>query len=80
VLEQHLRDAEERVARGLEHIARQREIIRGLDLKGPDLAAAQELLATLEEMQKAHEADRDEIARNLSARTRAGNHGAGNAG
>jgi hypothetical protein len=79
MLKQHLRDAEERLARGLQHIARQKEIISGLDLEGPDLAAAQELLATLEEMQKVHTADRDEIERKLSIHTLAGNRGARNA-
>jgi hypothetical protein len=61
----------------LRHIDRQKEIIKDLDLEGPDLAAAQELLAILEEIQKAHKADRDQIERKLSVRTLAGNHGAG---
>jgi hypothetical protein len=66
-IEKHLVIVEGHVARGLEHLARQVEIIAAL--KGGDHVAAAEdalkLLKLLQEMQVQHEAHRDRLLRQL---------------
>jgi hypothetical protein len=59
--ERHLVEAKQTVALGLEHIARQEQIIARLTEGGRDRAAAEELLRTLRECQALHEAHRDRL-------------------
>lgn len=70
ILEQHLAQAEEHVRRGAEHLASQRAIIAELERDGHDTKVARGLLATYEEMQAMHIADRDRAAARLAAASR----------
>jgi hypothetical protein len=65
--ERHLRQAEEHVALGLQHIADQRAIVAEHEQKGWDATRARELLATFESIQTSHEADRDRLRREIAA-------------
>jgi hypothetical protein len=65
MVEDHLQEAEQHVALGKLHIARQRQIIADLQYKGHDSTRALELLATLEDLQKSHEASRDRATAEL---------------
>ena len=67
MIDQHLVQAEENVALGLKHIARQTEIVAELKRMGFVVAAgeATQLLKTFEEMQVEHEAHRDRHLREL---------------
>jgi hypothetical protein len=67
MIEEHLRQAEEHIALGEQHIARQREILAELQRDGHDTAQAEELLATFEETQRMHIADRDRIQDELQS-------------
>ena len=66
MLEQHLAQAKAHIAQGIEHLARQREIIDRLQVRGLDTASAIELLRLMEESQAAHVADRDRIVEELA--------------
>jgi hypothetical protein len=76
MLAQHLAQAEDDVASGRRAIIRQRELILDLDRDGHETGEARRLLATFEEMQKLHVADRDrllkELAESLASRLIAG--------
>ena len=65
LLEKLLKEAEERVAQGEEHIRQQRELIAELERDGHNTSLAQELLATFEQIQKLHVAGRDRLAKEL---------------
>lgn len=62
----HLALAERHVARGYEHIASQMRIIDSLANGGHDTANAERLLATFEDVQRSHLADRDRLQRELA--------------
>jgi hypothetical protein len=66
MIRDHLALAEEHVALGLTHIAKQHEIIADLERTGGDTAMALEVLKTFESMQAAHVADRDRLAKELA--------------
>ena len=51
ILKQHLKQAEEHVAVGQKHIARQREIIAELEADGHDVTDSRRLLQLFEEVQ-----------------------------
>ncbi|HEV2549835.1 MAG TPA: hypothetical protein VGU20_21160 [Stellaceae bacterium] len=61
----HLQRAKEHVAQGERHIRRQQEIIQQLQDHGHDTELARELLATFEQLQVSHLADRDRFAKML---------------
>jgi hypothetical protein len=62
----HLALAEEHVRLGEEHLISQRAIVAELELNGgPELARAQDLLATFESMQRAHIEDRNRLRKEL---------------
>ena len=63
MLERHLTQAEEHVALG-EH--RQRELVGEMERDGHETTKARRLLATFEEMQERHRADRDRIWNELA--------------
>lgn len=67
MIRDHLAQAEEHVALGLTHIAKQHAIIAHLERDGIDATLARDLLATFEDMQKSHVADRDRLAKELWA-------------
>lgn len=66
MLTRHLVLAEQHVALGKRHIERQHELIAGLVRNGHDATQARELLATFEDVQGTHTADRDRIRRELA--------------
>lgn len=61
VLTDHLRQAEEHVALGERHIARQREIVAELEADGHDVTEPRRLLALFEEVQALHVQGRDRL-------------------
>jgi hypothetical protein len=65
IIEKHLRQAEEHVALGLQHIARQQKIVAEIEAAGRDGSLARTLLKTIEDLQRSHEADRDRLAKAL---------------
>ena len=65
-LENDLSRAEAHVANGQKRIAQQHEIIAELDREGHDSVPAKELLATFENTQAMHVANRDRIAGKLA--------------
>lgn len=65
MLEQHLMETEQHITRGEQLIAQQRDIIRRLQRDGRDTAKARELLAALEETQRAHVDARERIQQEL---------------
>jgi hypothetical protein len=65
LVERHLRLALDHVERGEQSVARQKEIVRALERDGHDAKHAREMLATFEEIQKLHLADRDRLRREL---------------
>jgi hypothetical protein len=64
-IEASLREIEHHIARGLQHLDRQRQIIAELERDGHDTAAAVTLLATLEETQRLHVASYKTIQKEL---------------
>ena len=68
MLQRHLSEAETHVSRGIDLVARQRELAAELERDGHTKAAAdaRSLLATLERTQEMHIADRDRIAGELA--------------
>ena len=62
---EHLRMAEQHVADGVRHIARQRELIAELRRDRHDTWAAENLLKLFEETQALHVADRDRLSAQL---------------
>jgi hypothetical protein len=58
-LQHHLAQAERHIARGVVHLARQRELIAELDRAGHDTEEARAILDTLMETQVLHLQDRD---------------------
>src|SRR5215469_17196059 len=58
-LQQHLAQAERHIARGVVHLARQRELIAKLDRAGHDTEEARAILDTLMETQVLHLQDRE---------------------
>jgi hypothetical protein len=68
----HQQKAEEHVAQGERHIARQREIIAELEHDGHDVAAAaaRDLLRQFEELQGLHIAHRDRLKDELAGASR----------
>jgi chromosome segregation ATPase len=62
---QHLAEAEDHVAIGMEHIGRQREIVTQLEREGRDVAQARALLEQFEQLQEMHVTDRDRLLRSL---------------
>jgi hypothetical protein len=67
MLERHLAQAERHVTEGVNHVARQREIVAELADDGRDLRTAQALLVQFETMLANHIADRDNIRMELAA-------------
>jgi hypothetical protein len=65
-LETFLQQAEEHVALGEQHIARQREIVSELARDGHDTEMAETLLAQFENNQAMHTAHRDRLRRELA--------------
>ena len=65
-IEADLRQAEDHIRLGEEHIAKQRRIIEELARDGHPTAMARELLKTFEELQETHIAGRDTIADELA--------------
>lgn len=63
--EQHLAEAEARVALGERHLAQQRELIAKLEVLNFDLTDARNLLRLFEEIQILHVAHRDRLRRQL---------------
>jgi len=61
LIEAHLVLAEEHVAQGERHIARQRELIELLSRGGHDTTAARKLLQSFADSQVMHVADRDRL-------------------
>jgi hypothetical protein len=66
MLERHRKQAEEHVALGRQHILRQMEIVAELEENGRDATIARKLLATYQDMQEVHEADRNRIMKELA--------------
>lgn len=66
----HLALAERHVARGYEHIASQMRIIANLANGGHDTAEADKLLATFEDIQRSHLADRDRLKKEVAEHPR----------
>ena len=60
-LQQHLAQAERHIARGVVHLARQRELIAELDRAGHDTEEARAILDTLMETQVLHQQDRERL-------------------
>jgi hypothetical protein len=60
-LQQHLAQAERHIARGVVHLARQRELIAELDRTGHDTEEARAILDTLMETQVLHQQDRERL-------------------
>ena len=69
MLEKHLRQAEEHVKLGRQHLARQMAVITKLDQAGRNTTLARELLETFELLQDTHEADRDRLKKELGKRS-----------
>lgn len=67
VLREHLRLAEQHIAEGERHIARQREIVAQTVRGGHDSKESRDLLALFEQMQALHVTDRDRLLRELAA-------------
>ena len=68
-LQQHLAQAERHIARGVVHLARQRELIAKLDRAGHDTEEARTILDSLMETQVLHEQDRERLLCLASQRT-----------
>ena len=68
MLEKHLRQAEEHVTQGRQHLARQMAVITKLEQAGRNTTVARELLETFGLLQDAHEADRDRLEKELGKR------------
>jgi hypothetical protein len=66
-LVRHLAQAEARIALGQKHIARQYEIIAGLEQVGHTAVTAKALLVVFEATHALHIADRDQIATEIAA-------------
>jgi hypothetical protein len=66
MLEQRLAEAERHVALGEKHLARQREILQDLRVKGRDILEAERLLTNMEASQRLHIEGRDRIAREIA--------------
>jgi hypothetical protein len=64
---QHLAQAEDHVAAGTQHVARQREIIAEVERDGHDAPQAKALLEQFEQLQEMHVVDRDRLLRNVEA-------------
>ena len=64
-LERHLALADAHVAEGHRLVENQRELIKRLDQDGHDTFTARTLLATFEEVQQMHIADRDRLSKEL---------------
>lgn len=69
MLEQHLAQTEDHITLGQHHIARQRELIAGLDRDGYDATGARRLLATFEKTQETHYARRHTILNELARKS-----------
>lgn len=70
MLEDHLTQAERHVVKGLEYVARQRELVGRLERDGHDIGRASALLVQFEELQAMHVADRDRLRCELGLRSR----------
>jgi hypothetical protein len=66
MIRDHLALAEGHVRLGAMHIVKQQAIVSDLERDGLDTAMARELLTTFEQMQLAHVADRDRLAKELA--------------
>ena len=60
-LSQHLNQAERHVILGERHVARQRQLVAGLEASGLDASRSRALLATFEDLLVLHKADRDRL-------------------
>ena len=67
-VKRHLGEAEEHVARSIQHVGEQWKLIARLEEKGQDTATSRRLLALLEESRDLHVADRDRLRRQLAQR------------
>jgi hypothetical protein len=65
ILEEHLTLAETHVAQGIEHVARQREVIAKLERGGLSTLQAVGTLVQFQELLHLHIADRDRLRREL---------------
>lgn len=61
MLEHHLVQAERRVAKGAQLIAKQHAIVADLQRRGEDSSTAQQLLLTFKQMQATHIINRDRL-------------------
>jgi hypothetical protein len=68
---EHLAQAEGHVAQGRKHIASQQDIVASLERKGLDARQAR-MLATCEEIQATHVADRDRLRREVAEQEQSG--------
>ena len=66
IVEEHLRRAKEHMAKGIENLRRQREIIAELERDGHDATTAKELLRTFEEVQAMHVGDVNRLTKELA--------------
>ncbi len=66
MLEQLLAQAEEHIALGQHHIARQRELVAKLERAGSETTDARRLLANFETAQEMHLAHRDRVLNALA--------------
>lgn len=68
MLLRHLAETETHIAKGAEHIRRQREIVAELERDGHDAELARKLLVEFENLQHLHIADRDRLVKELGGR------------
>jgi hypothetical protein len=69
ILLRHLASAEDHIAKGAEHIRRQREIVAELERDGHDAALARKLLVEFENMQRLNVTERDRLVKELGGRS-----------
>ncbi len=68
LLMDHLAQCRRHVAMGEQHIDSQRELVSKIERDGRDSTEARRLLATFEELQDLHIADRDRLEKELADR------------
>jgi hypothetical protein len=60
-----LATAEEHVAQGAEHVAKQRAVVKQIERRGQNSDLARKVLKSLEASLRTHEADRERLLREL---------------
>lgn len=66
MIERHLQQAQRHVSEGEQHIVGQRELLSRLQRDGHDTKEAARLLASFEDLQRLHIADRDRLEKALA--------------